>query len=96
MKMKHTCVKSECDRVLQQVACVPQRRDLTQRIPALQTQLEAALAADDFGSIASVGTQLLALQQQSAQLPQSEEDYLTLADRHAALVQATTGCATNH
>jgi hypothetical protein len=48
------------------------------------------LVAEDFESVASIGTQLQALQQESAQLPLSEEDYLTLADRHAALLLEVT------
>jgi hypothetical protein len=46
------------------------------------------MAVDDFEAVASLGMQLLALQQESAQLPLSEEDYLTLAARHAALVKS--------
>jgi hypothetical protein len=58
------------------------------RIPALQAQYDAALAAaDDFVLVGTLGSQLQALQQESAQLSLSEEDYLTLAARHAALVQ---------
>jgi hypothetical protein len=78
---------AECERVLTQVICAPQRRDLTKRIEALQAQLDAALAADDFEAVALLCSQLQILQQQSAQLPLSEEGYLTLLDRHAALVQ---------
>jgi hypothetical protein len=64
----------ECDRFLQQAACAPQRRDLALRIQALQTQLDTALATDDFESVASVGPQLLEQQKQCAQLPLSEKD----------------------
>jgi hypothetical protein len=81
---------AECERVLQEAAYAPQRRDLTKRLCTLQTQLQAAEAAENFESVASLGLTLTALQQQSAQLPLSEEDYLTLPDRHAALVQRVT------
>jgi hypothetical protein len=76
----------ECERVLQQVACAPQRSAMTQRILTERSHLDAALAADDFEQVLALGMQLQSLQQESAQLPLSEEDYLTLADRHAALV----------
>jgi hypothetical protein len=76
----------ECERVLRQVACAPQRRDLTRRILTERSHLKAALAADDFEQVLTLGMQLQSLQQESAQLLLSEEDYLTLTDRHAALV----------
>jgi hypothetical protein len=81
---------AECERILQQVAAVPQRRDLSQRIQALQPQLKVAEACDDFEQVVALGTQLQVLQQESAQLPLSEEDYLTLGDRHADLVRRVT------
>jgi hypothetical protein len=63
-----------------------------QQIHAVQAQYEAAeAAAEDFVLVGTLGTQLQALQQQSAQLPLSEEDYLMLGDRHADLVQRVTG-----
>jgi hypothetical protein len=76
--------------MLQQVASAPQRLDLIQRIHALQTQLDAALITDELASVGSLCAKLQTLQKQSARLPLSEEDYLTLADRHAALVQRVT------
>jgi hypothetical protein len=67
--------------------------DWVQRLSTLQVQLEQAVTADDFELIATLGMQLKALQQQSAQLPLSEEDYLTLPARHADLVwQVTEKC----
>jgi hypothetical protein len=44
----------------------------------------------DFVLVGTLGTQLQALQQQAAQLPLSEEDYLTLPARHADLVRRVT------
>jgi hypothetical protein len=61
------------------------------QMQAVQAQYEAAEeAAVDFVLVGTLGTQLETLQQQSAQLPLSEEDYLTLGDRHARLVQQLT------
>jgi hypothetical protein len=77
----------ECERFMQQAACAPQRGDLSRRIRAHCAQLDAALAAEDFELVASLGVQLQPLHEESAQLPLSEEDYLTLPARHAALVQ---------
>jgi hypothetical protein len=80
----------ECERVLQEVALAPQRKEFCQRIAALQQQYNAALSTEDFECVASLGLQLQALQQQSAQLPLSEEDYLALPTRHAELVRRVT------
>jgi hypothetical protein len=69
-------------------AFVPQRSDIRQRLQSLRSQYDAALAAAvDFVLVGKLGTQLKALQQQSAQLPLSEEDYCTLPAQHADLVQ---------
>jgi hypothetical protein len=59
---------------------------MIQRLEAAQAQYDAAeAAAEDFELIASLGKALQALQQESAQLPLSEEDYLTLVGRRAQL-----------
>jgi hypothetical protein len=79
-----------CERVLQYIRDAPQRGDLLNKMLLLHEQLQAAFAFEDFESVACHCTQLQALQQQSAQLPLSEEDYLTLGDRHADLVQRVT------
>jgi hypothetical protein len=64
---------------------------LIQQTQLLQAQFDAAeAAAEDFVLIGTLGTQLQQLEKESAQLSLSEEDYLTLADRHAALVQQVT------
>jgi uncharacterized coiled-coil DUF342 family protein len=81
---------AECDRVLQQIAEVPQRKDLRERTNALHAQLEVVQQAFEFEAFATLGTQLEALQQQSARLALSEEDSLTLPARHAELVQRVT------
>jgi hypothetical protein len=61
---------------------------MMQRLEAAQAQYDAAVGAfTDLALITSLGSALVALQLESAQLPLSEEDYLTLADRRAALVQ---------
>jgi hypothetical protein len=56
-----------------------------------KAQIDTALAADDFELVASLGVKLQTLQQESAQLSLSEEDYLTLPARHGDLVQRMTG-----
>jgi hypothetical protein len=74
--------------MLKQGAHAPQRRDMILRVRTEQAKFDAALAdGTDFGLIASLGKSLQTLKAESAQLPLSEEDYLTLADRHAALLQ---------
>jgi L-asparaginase II len=82
---------AQCDTVCKQGKAAPVRRDLMQRMRALQAQYDAAeTAATDFVLIGTLGMQLQELEEESAQLPLSEEDYLTLTDRHAALVQRVT------
>jgi hypothetical protein len=57
----------------------------------LQGQYDTALAAAvDFVLVASLGVTLQGLEQKAAELPLSEQDYLTLPARHAALVQRVT------
>jgi hypothetical protein len=79
---------NECEQVIRQAALAPKRRDVTERLESLQAQYHAASsAAEDFQLIAALGMQLDAAQQESAQLPLSEEDYQTLVPRHAQLLQ---------
>jgi hypothetical protein len=79
------------DRLCTQVHRAPARKKLIQKTELLQAQFDVAeAAAEDFVLIGTLGMQLQELERQSAQLPLSEEDYLTLADRHAALVQQVT------
>jgi hypothetical protein len=85
------CLTDQCAAVQKQAAFVPQRSDIRQRLQALQAKYDTALvAAVDFVLVGTLGTQLQALQQESAQLPLSEEDYQTLGDRHAELVRRVT------
>jgi hypothetical protein len=54
----------------------------------LRAQLAAAEKCEDYELVGTLGEQLV-----TAPHPLSEEDYLTLADRHEALVQeVTTAC----
>jgi DNA repair ATPase RecN len=54
----------------------------------LQARFDAADAADeDYKLIGTLGEALEALSVESAQLPLSEEDFWTLAERHAQLVE---------
>jgi Tfp pilus assembly protein PilN len=78
---------AECDVLTTQASQAPQRMAMVQRLEAAQAQYDAAVAAfTDLALIASRGNALVALQLESAQLPLSEEDYLTLPARHAQLV----------
>jgi hypothetical protein len=78
-------------KLLAQVAQAPARRDAMQRRDALQAEFDAADGPDvDFEVIAFLGAQLQELELESAQWDLTEEDYLTLADWHAALVQRLT------
>jgi hypothetical protein len=72
---------------IQQVALAAQRSSVTQRLEAAQAQYDAAEAAGDFRSIGALGRALENLKAESAKIALSQKDYLTLADRHAQLVQ---------
>jgi hypothetical protein len=87
-----TNVDSLCADLLRQITLAPRRAVLLHQRAALELQLHTAMRAttEDFVLIGTLGTQLQELQKESAQLPLSEEDYLTLADRHAALVEQLT------
>jgi hypothetical protein len=76
----------ECERMIQQVSEAPQRKDMTQRLRAAQTQHDVAAIAEDFDLVITLGGTLESLCEESAQLPLSVQDFETLADRHAQLV----------
>jgi FtsZ-binding cell division protein ZapB len=78
-------LEGECDTLSEQVAQAPARRDAMQRRDALQAQLDAAQRNSERTD--ALTQSLAAVNLESAQLPLSEEDYLTLTARHAALVQ---------
>jgi hypothetical protein len=78
----------ECDAVVGQFAHVPALRDAIQQRDELQREFTALHAAKtNFKEIARVGTAHKAAAAAVLQERLSEEDYMTLADRHAALVQ---------
>jgi hypothetical protein len=85
-------VAGECDTVISQFAHVPTFRDAIQRRDELQREYNALkAAATDFVSLGRVGK---ALKTAIAAIVLTEEDYLTLADRHAALLhKVTTTCS---
>jgi hypothetical protein len=60
---------------------------VTQRLDTAQAQYDAADAAGDFRSIGALGKALEAVKAESDKIALTQKDYLTLADRHAALVQ---------
>jgi hypothetical protein len=79
----------ECGSIITQFAHVPALRDAIQPRDALQREC-AALSAANAEEIARVGTAHKAAVAAVLQQPLSEEDYLTLSSRHAALVQKVT------
>jgi DNA repair exonuclease SbcCD ATPase subunit len=88
---QHAALVSECDIVIAQRAHVPALRDAIQQRDQLQAEFAALKASkSDFAASVKVGRELKALQEAILQLPLSEEDYLTMADRYAALVQKMT------
>jgi hypothetical protein len=54
---------------------------------SLREHIADALAAEDFERVASLGASVHALMPQSVHEALSEEDYLTMPARHAALLQ---------
>jgi formyltetrahydrofolate synthetase len=87
--------EGECDALVAQLANAPRTQKAIQHRDELQGAFGALkVAMADFEAIGHAGKALKAATAELAQLPLSEEDYLTLADRHAALVQKVTGtCA---
>jgi hypothetical protein len=90
----HSTLTGECDSIITQVAHVPTLREAIQQRDELQWELAALDAAKtNFREIARVGTAHRAAVAAVLQQPLAEEDYLTLSDRHTALVQKlTTTC----
>jgi hypothetical protein len=80
-------LEEECDTVAAQFDQALDTRDAIKQRDELQTQLDAVNAADDFRGIARVGRAYEAAVALLLQRPLSEEDYLTLADRHEALLK---------
>jgi hypothetical protein len=84
---QHAALVGECDAVIAQFAHVPALRDAIQQRDELQAQLEAAGESEDYTRAIVLGEKFDALQEAIKMLPLADEDYLTLPDRHAALVQ---------
>jgi hypothetical protein len=82
----HDALTRECYVTIVQFACVPALRDALQQRD-LQAQLHAADQGDKYQLAVELEDKLGVLQEKIAQLPLSEEDYLTLGDRYATLVQ---------
>jgi hypothetical protein len=80
-------LEEECDTVAAQFDQALDTRDAIKQRDELQTQLDAVNAADDFRGIARMGRAYEAAVALLLQQLLSEEDYLTLAERHEALVQ---------
>jgi hypothetical protein len=85
----------ECDALVTQFTNAPGTREAILHRDELQDTLTALRAAkSDFAAVGQVGKALKAANAELAQLPLSAEDHLTLADRHAALVQKVTATCT--
>jgi hypothetical protein len=86
---------AKCNALFTQFANSTHTREAIQHRDELQNTVTALRAArSDFIAVGQAGKALKAARAVIAQLPLSEEDYLTLADRHAELVQkVTTTCA---
>jgi hypothetical protein len=81
-------LQGECDMICAQFSQAPAYSNLLQRRDALQSQLDATEAVGtNFKQMGILGRALNEVHAEIAQLLLSEEDYLTLAARHAALVQ---------
>jgi hypothetical protein len=90
-------LRSQCALLIKQAIAIPQRREMNDRLKEQQKLYDdataaaqydtAGSAAQHFMQIASLGKGLKALKEKSAQLPLSEEDYLTLPTRHVTLVR---------
>jgi hypothetical protein len=88
-------VAMACEALLTQFTNAPRTREAMLHRDELQNTLTALRAAkSDFAAVGQVGKALKAANAELAQLPLSEEDYLALADRHAALVQKVTAACT--
>jgi serine/threonine protein kinase len=76
----------ECDGVIAQFSHVPALRKAIQQRDELHAQLEAAEESEDYQLATKLARETASLQKLIALQPLSEEDYLMLPDRHAALV----------
>jgi hypothetical protein len=89
----HGGLLEECDAFTAQFAHATDRREVMRRHDKLLACLRGALElteGEDYERVRELGEQLETLEQESAQLPLSEGDYLTLTEKHASLLQRTT------
>lgn len=71
-----------------QYRLLPPLKDAIHHRNAMRVKFDTLVATStDFEATGKAGVQLKAAEAAVAQQPLSEEDYLTLADRHAALVR---------
>lgn len=78
-------ITTDCETMVALFSLLAQRNAMILDIENLRLQRNAAAASGDFAVAAQLGHRRKILEQQP--LPLSEEDYLTLRDRHAALVR---------
>jgi hypothetical protein len=85
-------LQRECSTLLQLVSSAPTVRQVLQRKHRVQAQIGGLEAAEevDYCAVGDLLLQLESLDLQAARLPMTEEDYLTLKNRHAALVKTVT------
>jgi hypothetical protein len=90
--LQYGALVGDCDSFITEFKHVPTFRDVIRRREELQREYNALkAAATNYCSLARVGK---ALKAAVAAVVLTEEDYLTLADRHAALVRrATATCS---
>jgi hypothetical protein len=87
----------ECDCVITEFTHVPALRDAIQNRDRLQNEFSAFQASKRFAASVQVGKALLNAKEAVALQPLSEKDFLTLAERHAALLQKmTVACEERH
>jgi DnaJ-domain-containing protein 1 len=88
---EHSALSEQCNTITAQFQLVEAMGNAIRRRDALQLDLDTLIAAGaDLVTTGLAGKDLQAAIAAVAQQPMSEEDYLTLVDRHEALVQNVT------
>jgi hypothetical protein len=84
----HKQLVHDCDALATQLSHVPACREAIKQREKLRAILDAAeKAGQDWDRVGSLGQQLERLEEEASQLCLSAEDYLSLPDRHAALLE---------
>mmetsp|Transcript_105151 Transcript_105151/g.206237 ORF Transcript_105151/g.206237 Transcript_105151/m.206237 type:complete len:367 (+) Transcript_105151:2690-3790(+) len=80
-------LRGECDTLNSQIKQVPPLRDLILQKGELEKERDAAKSSNNYLALGKVGRALKMVVEQIAGMSVSEEDYVTLRDKHAALVE---------